>query len=574
MTLETFYEQFELLADAPNAVAKLREMVLQLAMRGKLTEREPLDEPIKQVLENIKAEKSRLIEARIVRSSAPLPPISEADLPFPMPENWMSVRLDDVGAWGSGGTPRRGEATYYNGSIPWLVIGDLNDDIVHSAQTHISELGLKNSSAVLLEPNTLLIAMYGSIGKLGITGIQCATNQAIAFCKPFSKVNLRFLFHLIREARTRLTRQGKGLAQQNISQTVLKKFVVGLPPLEEQKRIVAKVDELMALCDDLETQQQARAEARSRLNAVALGRLSSATDEASFKQAWTRIGSAFDTLYSTSKTIADLRKTILQLAVQGKLVRQDPDDEPAEKLLEQVKAEVTSKRKLKKTSRDLLPVSSDEIPFYLPKTWARARLGDLIISGPTNGYSPKSVEFVTPVKSLMLSATTSGKFDGGFFKYVDEKIAGDSPLWLKDGDILVQRGNTIEYVGVSAIYRGEPRQYIYPDLMMKLRFSSRLSVKYIHMAMSAANARDYLRQRATGTSGTMPKINQSVLTNLPLPVPPKTEQKLIVAKVDELMALVDELEAGLLQARGDSERLLGAVIQSLLSSETKQPVEA
>jgi len=179
---------------------------------------------------------------------------------------WPEVELGSIGEWGSGGTPLRTDPSYYGGSIPWIVIGDLNNGVVSSAATSITQEGLDNSSAKLLPPGVLLIAMYGSIGKLGITGIDCATNQAIAFCKPDpQKVELRFLFHLLASLQPEFLARGQGLAQKNISQTILKAWKVKLPPLAEQKRIVAKVEELMALVDQLEAQLAASEEAGTKL---------------------------------------------------------------------------------------------------------------------------------------------------------------------------------------------------------------------------------------------------------------------------------------------------------------------
>ena len=165
-----------------------------------------------------------------------------------LPTNWTEAALGELGEWGSGGTPpRKNESYYKNGTIPWLVIGDLNDGEVLKAKIHITEDGLHNSSAKLIEPGTLLVAMYGSIGKLGITSIKCATNQAIAFCRPDSNiVDLKFLFHALANANKELIAQGQGGAQQNISQTILKAQQISLPPINEQRRIADKLDTTLA----------------------------------------------------------------------------------------------------------------------------------------------------------------------------------------------------------------------------------------------------------------------------------------------------------------------------------------
>jgi type I restriction enzyme S subunit len=170
--------------------------------------------------------------------------MEERDLPV----GWASIELIDAGIWGSGGTPSRKNPRYYeNGHIPWLVIGDLNDQPVEEFSTSITELGLIDSSAKLIPTGSLLVAMYGSIGKLGITTFPCTTNQAIAFCIPDEElVALRYLFHALANAKPELIAKGQGGAQQNISQGILKEHLIPLAPLNEQHRIVAKLDTTLA----------------------------------------------------------------------------------------------------------------------------------------------------------------------------------------------------------------------------------------------------------------------------------------------------------------------------------------
>lgn len=167
-----------------------------------------------------------------------------------LPPGWSRASLADVGSWGSGGTPSRSDAKAYCGDIPWLKIGDLPDGPVVSAEERITEHGLAISAAKLLPPNTLLIAMYGSIGKLGITTEPCATNQAIAFCKPHAGLSLHYLFYLLMRERHRLVEKGQGGTQLNISQTILKAHEVSIAPSAEQERIVSKIDELFSRIDE------------------------------------------------------------------------------------------------------------------------------------------------------------------------------------------------------------------------------------------------------------------------------------------------------------------------------------
>jgi len=161
----------------------------------------------------------------------------------------QTTKLGYLGLWGSGGTPLASQREYYGGDIPWLIIEDLNDGIVGRSARNITFLGLESSSAKIVPPGTLLIAMYGSIGKLGITGISCATNQAIAFCKcDPTKVDTKFLFFFLLHERTKLLRAGRGGTQQNINQEYLKDYEIILPSLVKQQQIARKIEQAQKLC--------------------------------------------------------------------------------------------------------------------------------------------------------------------------------------------------------------------------------------------------------------------------------------------------------------------------------------
>lgn len=177
-----------------------------------------------------------------------------------IPTHWEIKKMTDVVKWGSGGTPKTTEKTYYeNGNIPWLIIGDLNDGIVTSSASCITELGLRNSSAKMIPTGTLLVAMYGSIGKLGITGIECCTNQAIAYAKELYGVTTKYMFYFMAMIKPDLIAMGKGGTQKNISQTVLNSLDVPVPSLEEQECIVTRIEELFSQLDKgVETLQKTK----------------------------------------------------------------------------------------------------------------------------------------------------------------------------------------------------------------------------------------------------------------------------------------------------------------------------
>ena len=171
-----------------------------------------------------------------------------------------------------------------------------------------------------------------------------------------------------------------------------------------------------------------------------------------------------------------------------------------------------------------------------------------------------------------MTATTSGAFNPGHFKRVEANVPDDSDFWLREGDLLFQRGNTREYVGVAVVYKGPPRTFLFPDLIMKVRVSDLVNLRFIHLAAISPHARHYFSANASGAQATMPKINQTTLVSLPVPLPPLAEQDRIVAKVDALMALCDRLESILDAAGTTRRRLLDALIAEALSSASSGPV--
>ena len=562
MTPETFFENFGHLADAPNGVEKLRELVLQMAVRGRLTESEPEEGTGRELHEKLLQEKQRLTKAKLMRRSKALPEIKIDEKPFQIPKHWKFVRLNDVGEWGSGGTPLKTHQEYYGGDIPWLVIGDLNGTIVHSAEKYITQAGLENSSAVLLEPNTLLIAMYGSIGKLGVTGITCATNQAIAFCKPFAGIDLWFLFWLLREARDRLTYRGKGLAQQNISQTVLKNFVIGLPPLEEQKRIVAKVDELMNHCDRLETAKASRTRVHAKLTGASLNALSTADSPQTFGKSWRRVQDNFAQLFDTPESVQDLRQTILQLAVQGKLVPQDPNDESAEVLLERIIRYKTDLIKAKVIPKTIATskVSKDEQPFELPEFWLWCRWDQVSLQiGDVDHKMPSEVKEGIPYVSPRdfygtndINFDAAKKISEADFERLSKKIQP------RLGDLIFPRYGTI---GENRLVR-TTRDFLasYSCATVK-RLPDCMVGKYIFYYSLSGVVKSEIERYKNKT--TQANVGVKSIKNFIFPLPPLNEQKRIVAKVDSLMTLCDALEAKLARKQGAAEALAAATVQHM-----------
>ena len=230
----------------------IRNKILDLAIRGKLTEQLSEDGTAEELYQQIQEEKQALIKSGKIKKEKPLPEIAETEIPFEIPENWKWVRLGEFGSWHAGATPARGNSAYYNGSIPWLKTGDLNDNFISSVPEYITELALKECSVQLNPVGSVLIAMYGAtIGKLGIAKIPLTTNQACCACIPHNGIYNRFLFFLLMSMRKTFIGMGIGGAQSNISREKIVNTVVPFPPLAEQKRIVDRLDKLLAVCDEI-----------------------------------------------------------------------------------------------------------------------------------------------------------------------------------------------------------------------------------------------------------------------------------------------------------------------------------
>ena len=276
-----------------------------------------------------------------------------------------------------------------------------------------------------------------------------------------------------------------------------------------------------------------------------------------------------DTLFSEQShqfyLLKKIRQQVLTDAIQGRLTadwrKQNPKVESAVELLKRIKIEkkqLVIDKKIKK-EKPLLAISEKEMAFELPKGWVWCRLGEILSFGPVNGYSPKESKKGKGIKCLTLTATTSGIFKKEHYKYVDELIPFDSYLWLVENDILLQRGNSIDYVGIAALYEGDTNKFIFPDLMIKIQVSMFLSSKYIHQVLNSPFNRKYYATNASGTQKSMPKINQGVVLNTLIPLPPLLEQQAIVEKVETLLEKCNLLQKEIEKQNNYSKDLLKAV---------------
>ena len=286
-----------------------------------------------------------------------------------------------------------------------------------------------------------------------------------------------------------------------------------------------------------------------------------------------------DEIEKQKNYVKQLRQNILQEAIEGKLteewrkenpvVKGNPDFD-AEALFEKIQVEKchTDSELLRNSKKKVFEsISENEQPFEIPEGWKWVRLGEVIKEPPRNGYSPKAVDFETPIKTLKLGAVTYGIFDKSEFKYINEEIPKDAHCWLKNGDILIERSNSIEYVGICAIYTGKDNEFMYPDLLMRFRTNDSLSKEYIHKVLVSPFNRQYFMNNAKGSQKTMPKINQETVSNTLIPLPSLAEQTEIVSRVEKLLANVTELEEQITERETLTKQMLQSIMKDAFREE-------
>ena len=554
MSAERLLDLYDRMADAPDAVDRLRRFVLDLAVRGKLVEQDPTDEPASELLKRMATEKARMVRAGRVRRSRKLPngdPVRR----FELPASWVWSAIESVAHIEMGQSPR---SEHYNRVGNGLAFFQGKADF---GPRHPTPRYWCTQPTKIAEPGDILLSIRAPVGPTNVADQRCCIGRGLAALRSLEGLNREFMLLALKAFESDLASLGFGTTFVAITKKQLMRYGFPLPPLTEQRRIVAKVDELVALCEQLEETRAAREHTRDRLTTASLTRLTAPdVDEPTFRADARFAVEALPALTARADQVRQLRQTILGLAVRGKLAAQDPQEGSGR----DVHARITSAHPSSQRSESGLKAIDGMYP--LPSSWTWASLGQAIVAGPRNGLSPRPSAREDAPRAVTLTATTSGIFDGSHFKRVDADIGPDSDYWLQPNDLLFQRGNTPEYVGMAAIYDGPPGAFIFPDLMIRVRLSPEVNLRFAHIFCLSPAARSYFSENATGAQKTMPKINQAILRALPIPLPPLAEQHRIVAKVDAVMALCERMEAGLAATDGTRSHLLDSLLHESLGS--------
>ena len=471
----------------------LRQKILDLAIHGKLVPQDPNDEPASVLLERIKAEKERLIKEGKIKKSKKSEKTSDTphyeNVPFEAPESWVWTTLGEVGTWQSGGTPSRSNKTYYGGNIPWLKTGDLNDGLISDIPESITEEAVANSSAKINPTGSVLIAMYGAtIGKLGILTFPATTNQACCACIEFNAIIQLYLFYFLLSQRNEFIAKGGGGAQPNISKEIIVNTFIPLPPLSEQQRIVMEIEKWFALIDQIE---------QSKVNLQTI-----------IKQA---------------------KSKILDLAIHGKLVPQDPNDEPAIELL-------------KRINPDFTPCDNGHYT-QLPDGWTITTLKDLCenINGLWKG---KKEPFVNVGVIRNANFTKDFKLDYSNIEYIDVEQRTFAKRHLINGDLIVEKsgGSDNNPVGRTILYEGESGVFSFSNftMVLRIRYNDTVLSKYLYYYILAKYQTGAMRLMQTQTTGLHNLILDKFLL-MSICLPPLYEQRRIIDRIETIFTTLDAI---------------------------------
>ncbi|ENJ9479146.1 restriction endonuclease subunit S [Shigella flexneri] len=493
-------------------IKKLRELILELAVRGKLVPQDPNDEPASDLLKRIAAEKAELVKQGKIKKQKPLPEISEEEKPFELPEGWEWVHLPDIYCSISESSRKiKSSEILPEGKYP----------VIEQSQEFIS--GYCNNECLLIKLNNPVI-VFGDHTRnikfidfdfvVGADGVKILS--PILICE-------RFFFWQLRSFKLDV----RGYARHF---KVLNSCLFALPPIAEQERIVEKVSSLMSLCDQLEQQSLTSLDAHQQLVETLLGTLTDSQNTAELAENWARISEHFDTLFTTEASVDALKQTILQLAVMDKLVPQDPNDEPASELLKRIaqeKAQLVKEGKIKK-QKPLPPISDEEKPFELPEGWEWCRIGNIV--------NIKS-ELVSPKDYLNLYQVAPDIIEKGTGRVISKRTVKESGV--KGPNSRFYKGQIVyskirpslskvflaEYNGLCSADMYPLDCYINPNYLLKYILS-------IPFLMQVKKAENRIK---------MPKLNSDSFYNIIVAIPPYNEQQAIFDKINSIEAVCNGL---------------------------------
>ncbi|ECG0938568.1 restriction endonuclease subunit S [Salmonella enterica subsp. salamae] len=519
-------------------IKKLRELILELAVRGKLVQQDPNDEPASELLERIAAEKAELVKQGKIKKQKQLPEISEEEKPFELPEGWEWVRLSDLMEVINGRAYKKHEMLQEG--TPLLRVGNL----FTSNEWYYSDLELDENKYI--DNGDLIYAWSASFGPFIWTGQKVIYHYHIWKLKLFAeKLSDKFFIHdFLLSITDKIKSQGNGIAMLHMTKERMEQQVIALPPVNEQKNIVQKIRELMSLCDQLEQHSLTSLDAHQQLVETLLTTLIDSQNADELAENWARISEHFDTLFTTETSIDALKQTILQLAVMGKLVPQDPNDEPAYELLKRIaqeKAQLVKDGKIKK-QKPLPPISDEEKPFELPEGWEWCKFGLIseFINGDRGSNYPNKNEYV--VHGIPWINTGHIEKDGTLsitdMNFITEKKFNELRSGkIQSGDLVYcLRGATF---GKTAFVKPYESGAIASSLMIIRPFIREMG-EHIYNYLISPFGRSQIFRFDNGSA--QPNLSANSVMLYAFACPPLQEQFRIHKKITELFHICDNLK--------------------------------
>ncbi|MBI4849538.1 MAG: restriction endonuclease subunit S [Nitrospirae bacterium] len=579
MNPERLLQNFGRLIDTPDAVPRLRRFILDLAVRGKLVKQNQEDEPAGELLKRIEGEKRLLIKNGTIRAPKSYEQFNETDPLFNLPKYWKWVRLCDVGSIIGGGTPpSKDESCFTEGGkgIAWLTPADLgkhNDLFISHGARDLTETGLATSSAQLMPVGSVLFTIRAPIGYTAIAANKISTNQGFKSVVPYVSESNRYIAVYFKAFASWINSKASGTTFREVSGKIVANLPFPLPPLSEQHRIVAKVDELMKLCDELEATQAKLERRRNRLVTATLYGLnngdsdSETSERLPFGESARFYFNHLPRLTTRPEHIQQLRQTFLNLAVRGKLVPQDPKDEPAAELckrIEKEKQHLINAGKIKEQDPQP-PIEDGELDYQLPLNWMPTRIGNLLTvirgASPRPKGDPKYFSSKrTAYHWIKISDIRKHSKDRVLFDTEEflTEAGMEKSVQLPRGTLIVTNSATI---GVP-ILLGFDGGCIHDGYLAFPYFPESELLKGFFFILFQT-LQTYAIKKARGMAQL--NLNTGLVRAFPLGLPPLAEQLRIVAKVDELMVLCDEMEKRITTNTTTSRKLLEATLQEAVS---------
>ena len=573
MDAQQFLAEFGHIANAPGGVGKLRELVLHLAVSGKLTV-QVVGEEAGDLFDDIKATQASLQSDGTIRVNRKIRS-EKNQRGWQIPQNWLWCRFGELCSFSAGKTPSRKEGKYWNtGDYPWFSIADMShSQVVTSSSETVSEDARAEVFKAGPSPaGSLLMSFKLSIGKLSLLGVPAYHNEAIITIKPFEPELKEYFFKCLNgfdlSAGNKAAIKGNTLNQDSLSN-----IFVALPPKNEISRIVAKVDELMALCDRLEAQQQARRKLQNALRQSTLQAVASSQSPHELQATWARLADNFGRLFHAPGDLDDVVAELKNLAVRGLLAEASatsPDLEAIKADCSQLRAQYIADGLMRRQKL----VGMAECETIYPDHWAVTAFDEvaIVIGGVTKGRDLRGKQLIVcPYLSVANVQRGHFKLDG--LKSIE--IAADelTKYQVHEGDLLITEGGDWDKVGRTAIWRGSVANCLHQNHVFKARVPSRhLLNEWVELVFNSGIGRDYFAGASKQTTN-LASINMTQLRSFALPIPPIDEQQRILSALVEVTAQCEVWRHKLQRKQSLSASLASAVVSTFTGIAIEQEEE-